>query len=90
MPFTEDLAVFINADTPGYTLATIGTGTVSGLFDNAYVDSFGVTNSEKTFTCRVAEVPGLVTGNAVTIAATSYTVAELQPDGTGLVRVRLK
>lgn len=90
MPFTEDLAVFVNSDTPGYTVATINALPVDVIFDNGYVDSFGVTNSEKAITCIAADIPGLAAGSTVTIDAVAYTVAELQPDGTGMVRVRLK
>jgi hypothetical protein len=88
MSLTEDLAPFF-VDF-GVT-ATLSSGAaVRGIFDNGFVDAFGVSETEKAFTAATAEVSALAYGNTVTISGTAYTVAELQPDGTGMTRVRLK
>lgn len=70
--------------------ATIGGGTVDGLFSNGFVDSFGLSNSAKAFTCPSSAIPNLAYGDSVTINAVVYTVAETHPDGTGMTRVLLK
>lgn len=78
------LASFANAT------ATIGGVAIDGIFDNGYVDSFGLANSAKAFTCQSVDIPGLAYGDSITINAVAYTVAEVHPDGTGMTRVLLK
>lgn len=88
MPLTETFAPFF-ADFG--VLATLPSGAeVRGIFDNGFVDAFGVAETEKAFTAATADVSALVYGHTVTIGGTAYTVAEVQPDGTGMTRVRLK
>jgi hypothetical protein len=88
MPLTEDFAPFFTDF--GVTATLASGGTVRGIFDNGFVDVFGVSETEKAFTAATADVSALAYGNTVTISGTAYTVAELQPDGTGMTRVRLK
>ena len=88
MPLTEDFAPYF-ADFG--VDATLPSGAVvRGIFDNGFVDAFGVSDTEKAFTAPATAVSALVYGHTVTISGTAYTVAELQPDGTGVTRVRLK
>lgn len=88
MSLVEDYAPFF-ADVG--VVATLASGaTVRGIFDNGFIDTFGVAESEKAFTAASTEVATLAYGDTVSIAGTVYTVAELQPDGTGITRVRLK
>jgi hypothetical protein len=88
MSLTEDFAPYF-ADFG--VDATLPSGAVvRGIFENGFVDAFGVSETEKAFTAATAGVSALTYGQTVTIAGTAYTVAELQPDGTGVTRVRLK
>jgi len=80
-PFFADFAV---------AMTLPSSAVVMGLFDNEFVDVYGTVQSAKVFTCAEAEITGLAVGNAVTLGGASYTVAEKQPDGTGLTRVLLK
>jgi hypothetical protein len=89
MPFTENLAVFINADTPGYVLATVGGVSVAALFDNEYAAAFDIDGSGPALTVASASVPSAAQGDAVVVGGVSYTVAAIRPDGTGASVLRL-
>ena len=69
---------------------TFGATSINGLFQDGFVDSFGSVQSEKRFTCLTASTTGMAYGSTVSIGGTSYTVAELHPDGTGMTQVMLK
>lgn len=90
MAFTESLAAFL--DTAGFAeYLTIGAGSVAAIFDNAFSDPFGiVAGTTPVFHAASADVSTLAVGDTVTRGATAYTVAEIQPDGTGITRVVLK
>jgi hypothetical protein len=90
MAFTEDLSDFINDDTPGYVLATIGGVAVGGIFDNGYAESFDVDGTQPSLTCASADVSTAVRGTAVVVNAVSYTVADHKPDGTGMTKLVLE
>ena len=68
--------------------ATLNAGTVRGIFENAYGSSFGgmVDSGGPTF---LSESSASV-GDVLVIAGDSYTVASVEPDGTGFVLLRLK
>jgi len=90
MAFSEDLADFINLDTPGSVAATIGAATVVGLFDADYRDVLGVAGSGPQIVVRDVDIPGITQGAAVTIGATGYTVTAIEPDGGGLTTLKLQ
>lgn len=90
MAFSEDLADFINLDTPGSVAATIGAATVVGLFDGDYRDVLGVAGSAPVLTIPIASVAAVSIGDAVVANATNYTVVGIHPDGTGLTRLILE
>lgn len=70
--------------------ATIGAGSVMGMFDDAYQDALGIGGSAPVFTCAASDVSSVTTGTALTIGGVGYTVASKQPDGTGIVRLVLQ
>jgi hypothetical protein len=71
--------------------ATVDGVAVTGIFDNSYVDSFGVVSaSEPTLLCSSSSVSTAGTGDAVSVVGTSYKVAGIQPDGTGMTRLVLQ
>ena len=94
MSFSEDAADFINADTPGYVLATIGGATVAGLFDKEQVDiQIGFSGMEArrpSFICATALVSAIAQGASVIIGGTTYTVGNNYNDGTLLTTLELK
>jgi hypothetical protein len=89
MAFTEDLADFINDDTPGYVLATVGGASVGGIFDNAYADPMGFGGSFPALTCASADVSTAAQGTAVVVGGVNYTVVAPKPDGTGMTLLQL-
>lgn len=87
--FTENLAAFFDTDAFA-TTATIGTASVSVIFDAAYAGALGVAGSAPTLLVVSADVAGVARGDAVTISGSSYTVTNIEPDGTGLTRLTLQ
>lgn len=90
MAFTEDFADFINSDTPGYQVATVGGNSLAGIFVDEYAKAqagmAGMSGSEQVFYTTDAGITsaGVTIGSTVTIASTAYVVSERQPDGTGM------
>ena len=71
--------------------ATVDGVAVTGIFDNDYGDPLGlVAGSRPVLQVIASAVPSVDLGDAVTIGALSYTVAEIQPDGTGMTRLVLE
>ena len=94
MPFdADDVAMFNDADMPGYALATV-TGIadpVAGRFRENYADVLGiVASTHPMFSGATSDLADVSIGTAVEIAGTSYTIAEVRvadgsPDMTRLV-----
>lgn len=74
--------------------ATVGGVSVSGIFHNGYnASGLGMAGFEATqpsLTCAVADVPSVAHGNSVVVAAGTFKVAEIEPDGSGFVKLVLK
>ncbi len=95
MAFTEDLTEFLDT-THGFAVAATynGTTTVNGIFDDEYfevgIGTPGVEGSQPSFICRAADVSAAVQGDTLLIGSTTYTVVNVQPDGTGMIRLVLR
>lgn len=88
MAFTENFPDFM-ADFG--VAATVGAVSLTGIFDSAYQDVLGlVAGSQPVLLVETALIPAAVVGTSVVIGSTTYSIAELQPDGTGLTRLVLK
>ncbi len=87
--FTEDLSAFFSNDELADN-ATIGSATVAGIFENQFVEVMGIEAVRPVFTCDEANVSSIAHGDALTIKSTSYQVAGIQPDGTGLTSLILE
>jgi hypothetical protein len=94
MAFTESTADFINDDTPGYVLASVGGVPVGGLFDDAYLDQLGISGSQPALVCASADVSTAAFGTAVVVNSVSYTVGSKQVSpqdlGQGFSRLLLQ
>jgi hypothetical protein len=87
MSFTEDPSAFFY---DFGRLATVGGASVQVIFDNAYAATLGfTTGTTPVILCAAADVPAVAQGDAVTVADGSYTVSAVEPDGTGMVLLRL-
>lgn len=87
MAFVENFAPFM-ADFA--TDCIVGGQAVLGIFDDAYADPLGVSGSTPVLRLPTASVGSASFGDSVTVGATSYTIAGMEPDGTGLTRLRLQ
>ena len=87
MAFVEDFAPFM-ADFA--VDATVKGTAVLGIFDDAYADPLGVAGSTPVLLLPTASVGSASFGDSVTVGATSYTIAGMEPDGVGLTRLRLQ
>lgn len=87
---TENLAVFFDAAEHA-TAATLDGDSVVGIFENRYVESLGaVAAAQPTYTLPTADAAAAAQGSALVIGATSYTVRNIQPDGTGVTTLELQ
>lgn len=69
--------------------ATFAGGAVSGVFDNGFGDAQGMAGSQPSFMAAASDLAGVVQGASVTIGGVAYSVAGIEPDGTGMTRLRL-
>lgn len=71
--------------------ATIGAAAVRGIFDATFAESLGfVGGTSPQLLCASSDVASVAEGDAVTIAAIGYTIAEIHPDGTGITVLKLE
>lgn len=101
MSFQDDLAadigdVFLDVDEGFAVFATVtGGGSVAGIFFNPYYEagagvSVGVESSSPVFKIAAVDATGLQQGAGLQVEGTNYTVVEPQPDGAGMVDLRLQ
>lgn len=102
MSFQDDLQadisdVFLDVDSGFAVFATAtGGGMVAGIFFSPYylaeggAASVGVGSSQPVFKVAEASASGLDQGAGLTIAGKNYEVVEPQPDGAGMVDLRLQ
>lgn len=89
--FTESFGRFFDVTAGFAEYVTIGAGQVAVIFDEAFADPLGiVAGTRPTFLAASSDVSTLAVGASVTRGAVTYTVTELQPDGTGVTKVMLK
>lgn len=91
MPFAENFALFFKtADFA--SAATLAGAPVNGIFDAAYLEPLGniVEGVGPAFTCAAADVPAVAQGQTLVVNATTYKVRGVEPDGTGVVLLRLE
>lgn len=92
MPFTEDLTAFLQTADFG-TAATwsVGSATVNGIFDYEYQRELGIVDAtDPQFVCREADMSTATQGQTLTVNAVVYTIIGVEPDGTGLLTLRLR
>lgn len=71
--------------------ATVGGVSVEGIFDLPTDDAFGLMpDSQPVFLCVATAISSIVVGAIAVINSTAYTVAGINPDGTGMAVLRLK
>lgn len=64
-----------------------------GVFENEYLEDLdgpGVSSSSPMLTVRSSDVASVVPGSTVIRDSVTYTVREVEPDGTGITLLRLR
>jgi len=95
MAFTEDLTGFFDT-AQGFAVDATWNGVtpVTVIFDQAYFSdtpgTAGIESSKPVALAIEAEMDGVAQGDTLAIGATTYTVAEVHPDGTGLIALVLE
>ncbi len=93
MAFTETFGEFFK-EADFAVAATLDGSSVTGIFDNGYaagtVGPAGMASTALIFTLPTASVPASPVGKSIVIASVTYTVAEHQPDGTGVSTLLLE
>lgn len=69
--------------------ATVGGVSVRGIFDDAYADPLGIGGSSPVLLLAATAAPLAAQGDAVVVGSASYTIGAVEPDGTGMTRLRL-
>jgi hypothetical protein len=85
MPLVENLELFLaDFGQP----ATLDGAAVSVIYDNSYafasVGPFGMAGTRPQVRLRTTSVPATPVGKALVVNGANYTVADHQPDGTGM------
>lgn len=95
MAFAEDLDVFFQtsdfADSASWVVGT-STSSIYGIVDRDYAEPLGnvMQAASPVFTCPAAIVPGVKHGDGIVTQGVTYKVCGVEPDGTGLVTLRLE
>jgi hypothetical protein len=89
--FAEDLSLFFN-EADFAVAATLQGVAVSGILDEEYVEPLGnlVEGRAPVFTCRGADAPSVAHGQTLVVGARTFKVRGVEPDGTGVVMLRLE
>lgn len=87
MDFTAELGAIM---TEAGTLATVKGTAVTGIFDASYTEEFGMAGTGPVLRIASADVPTVAQGDAVAVGSANYTVAAVEPDGTGVTLLRLQ
>ena len=81
----NDAAFFTDFSVP----ATRNGSAVTGLFDKAYGEAFGmIAGNDPVFRCLSSV--GMARGDVLVIGGVTYTVIGIEPDGTGIDVCRLE
>lgn len=91
MAFVEDLTLFFGDFAVTATLQAVAV--TSGVIrDAAYIEALtGVVEGRAPVALGIAaEMPAVAQGQALVAGGTAYTVRGVEPDGTGLVLLRLE
>jgi len=85
--FVESLSPFF-ADFA--TAATLDGGAVTVIFDNGYVEAYGLASRNPQAMLPSADVGSAVQGSTLVIGSATYRVTSVQPDGTGVTTLTLE
>lgn len=92
--FTEDLDEFLDTEQGFAVEALYNAGTpVTGIFAKDYFPAPGqladVESAQPRFACKATSLPDVAQGDTLEVDGVTYKIAEVQPDGTGWLRLVL-
>jgi hypothetical protein len=90
MAFAENLDEFFDTTDGAAITATIAGASVKAYFGKPSAEALLVAGDQPTLLVKSTDVASTVRGAAVVVSGVSYTVAKIDPDGTGLSRVTLE
>jgi hypothetical protein len=93
MSLQSDLAIFFDPRNLDCVEATYNGATiVAGYLDLTYIEPLGgiVQGRAPAFTCAEDSIPGVAHGDSLVVGARSFKVCGVEPDGTGVVVLRLE
>lgn len=67
-----------------------GATSVPVVFDAAFADPLGMSNSQPRATCASSLIAAMTVGASVSINSVNYTVQTIEPDGTGISTLQLR
>lgn len=70
--------------------ATVAGIATTGIFDKAYQESFGIVAGDNPVLVIKTSDVSPVEGDAVSVNSTAYTIASVEPDGTGITILQLE
>ena len=91
MAFTEDLTAFFRTEDFAVS-ATYAGSTIKVIFEAPYYESISgvVEGTQPTALCRTADVSGARHGDNFAVGSTTYKIVGVEPDGSGVTRLRLQ
>jgi hypothetical protein len=89
--FSDDLSALFDLNVFGVAAAFAApVGTVTVMYDQPFADVLGVAGNAPEIWAKTTDVAAVTVGMAVTVNDTAYTVASIEPDGTGVTRLTLE
>ena len=88
MAIVENLDAFLVEFGESCTIAGVAQ---IGIFDKAYQQQFGiVAGNDPVLSIKDSALGSGVEGSTVVVRSTTYTIAAIEPDGTGITLLRLE
>jgi hypothetical protein len=86
---TDDLSTMMSVEEFASEVFIAGLP-VNAIFDAEYVAPLEMASVGPVLTCNALDVVGVLSGWSVVVDTVAYTVRDVQPDGTGIVRLILE
>lgn len=93
MPFVEDIDAFFDVDEFASAATWGGSAVpVPVIFDRDYAEPFAglAEDAQPSALAPAARMPGVKHGDTLVVDGITYRVRGVEPDGTGVVRLRLE
>ncbi len=88
---TQDLAIFLDGDMPGFRVSIVAGVSVGGLFRRPYAESFTLIGGDNpSFRGLSSDLESVLPGDDIEVDGHHYTVASTRPDGMGMIVLDLK